>query len=102
MNEIIGKWIQVEGQPYEGLWFIFTQEGTFEAKYEPMGIVSSGTYQIDSEQVTIQQNTHTFGIVGEFKGLFKIEEDTLKMALAAGPGQERPNNLEDARVYRKA
>ena len=101
MNEIIGKWVQVEGQPYEGLWFTFTPDGTFEAKYEPMGIVSSGTYQIEEDQITMQQTAHTLGMVGEFKGLFRIENGSLRMALAAGPGQAQPENLDDARIYRK-
>ena len=101
MSKLIGKWAQVEGQPYEGLWFEFREDGTFEAQYEPMGIVSSGTYETDDDQITMQQTSHTLGMVGEFKGLFAIEESTLKMALASGPGGERPNDLSEARIYRK-
>ena len=101
MNEIFAKWVQIEGQPYEGLWFIFNPDGSFEANYEPMGIASSGTYQIEEDQINMEQTSHTFGLVGEFQGIFAIEADTLKMALSAGPGQDRPENLDDARIYRK-
>ena len=102
MNEIVGRWTQIEGQPYEGLWFSFASDGTFEAKYDPMGISSGGTYLIENNKITMLQETHTFGMVGEFKGLVEVEGDILKIALPAGPGQECPENLDDARIYRKA
>ena len=102
MSELIGKWIQKEGQPYAGLWFEFGEDGRFEAQYEPMGIVSGGTYLVEGSEITMQQSEHTLGFVGEFKGLFEINGPELKMALAAGPGQDRPADLSDARVYIKA
>jgi len=102
MSDITGKWIQVEGQPYEGLWFEFNPEGAFEAQYEPMGIVSSGTYEVDDQKITMQQTSHTLGFVGEFKGLFTIEDDQLKMAVAEGPGRDRPEDLSEARIYKRA
>jgi len=101
MSELIGKWTQVEGQPYEGLWFEFREDGTFSAQYEPMGIVSSGTYETDGKEITMQQTSHTLGMVGEFKGLFSIRNDQLKMALASGPGGPRPEDLAEARIYQK-
>ena len=99
MSVILGKWFQKEGQPYPGLWFEFKQDGTFEGQYESMGIVSSGMYAIEGDQITMQQTAHTLGFVGEFKGLFAIEGDDLKLALASGPGKERPEDLSDARLY---
>jgi len=102
MSELIGKWVQKEGQPYAGLWFVFGEDGCFEAQYEAMGIVSSGTYLVEGGMITMQQTEHTLGFVGEFKGLFEINGPELKMALAAGPGQNRPADLSDARVYIKA
>jgi hypothetical protein len=101
MKDLIGKWRQKEGQPYTGLWFAFGEDGRFEAQYEPMGIVSSGTFEIDGGAITIQQTAHTLGMIGEFKGLYAIEGDELTMALAAGPGLERPADLSDARIYIK-
>lgn len=101
MEKLLGKWVQAEGQPYEGLWFEFHPDGTFEAQYEPMSIVSSGTYEIDGNIITMNQTEHTLGMVGEFKGLFEIKADTLKMALASGPGQSRPEDLSEARIYQK-
>lgn len=101
MSEIISKWVQAEGQPYQGLWFEFKEDATFKADYEPMAISSGGTYVIDGEKITMQQTEHTLGFIGEFKGRFIINEDQLKMALAAGPGGARPEDLSDARVYIK-
>jgi len=101
MEKIIGKWVQKSGQPYEGLWFQFNSDGTFEAQYEPMGIVSSGTYMVEETGITLQQNAHTLGFVGEFKGLIKIIDDELKMALASAADQERPEDLQEARIYLK-
>lgn len=102
MSDILGKWTQIEGQPYEGLWFEFKDDGSFEAQYEAMSIVSSGTYEISGNQITMQQTAHTLGFIGEFKGLIEIEGDTLKMALASGPGGDRPEDLSEARVYQRA
>ena len=102
MSDLIGKWVQVAGQAYEGLWFKFKDDGTFEAQYEPMGIVSSGTYEASENKITMQQTSHTLGMVGEFTGLFSIDDNTLNMALASGPGQTPPEDLSDARVYEKA
>jgi hypothetical protein len=101
MSEIFGKWTQVEGQPYEGLWFKFNEDGTFEAQYEPMGIVSNGNYKTDGEKITMQQTSHTLGLVGEFKGLYIIEENQLRMTLASAPSGARPGDLTDARLYQK-
>lgn len=101
MSDIIGKWIQIEGQPYEGLWFNFKPDGTFEAQYDAMGIVSSGTYDTDKEKINMDQTAHTFGLVGMFKGIFSIEDNILKMSIAASAGHDRPDTLEDARKYRK-
>lgn len=101
MDNLFGKWTQKAGQPYAGLWFQFNIDGTFEAKYEPMGIVSSGTYVVDGSRITLQQITHTLGFVGKFKGLFELNEDELTMVLASAADQERPEDLKDARVYQK-
>lgn len=101
MSDLTGKWVQKVGQPYAGLWFAFGEDGRFEAQYEPMGIVSGGTYQVDGNEITMQQTEHTLGLVGEFKGLVEVDGSELKMALAVGPGQGRPADLSDARVYIK-
>lgn len=102
MSDIIGKWVQAEGQPYAGLWFEFKSDGSFEAQYEPMGIVSSGTYSVEAGCITMQQTAHTLGLTGEFKGLYEIDDKELKMALASGPGQKPPEDLSEARVYHTA
>lgn len=101
MSDIIGKWVQKEGQPYAGLWFEFKDDGTFEAVYEPMGIESGGAYTVDGDQIDMDQTAHTLGLIGEFKGLFAIEGDELTMSLAGAPGGDRPANLSDARIYIK-
>jgi len=102
-QSIIGKWVQIEGQAYAGLWFEFQDDGTFDAEYAPLGVVSSGTYTIDGDGlITIQQKIHTFGLLGEFLGIFAIEGNELKMALSSAAGQARPTDLSDARIYHKA
>jgi hypothetical protein len=101
MEKILGKWIQKPGQPYEGLWFEFKNDSTFEAQYEPMGIVSSGSFVVEGNQITMQQTAHTLGFTGEFKGLYKIEHEELIMALASGADQDPPEDLSDARIYQK-
>lgn len=102
MREIIGKWIQKEGQPYAGLWFEFKADGSFDAEYDAMGISSGGTYTAEDGLITMQQTAHTFGLVGEFKGRYAVEDDELQMSLAAGAGQDRPEDLSAARYYVKA
>lgn len=101
MRDLIGKWVQAAGQPFEGLWFEFKEDKTFTAEYDPMGIKSSGTYETDNDQINIHQTEHTLGLTGEFKGLFALEDDTLKMALAAAAGGPQPEDLSEARVYAK-
>jgi hypothetical protein len=101
MDRILGKWVQKDDQPYPGLWFEFRSDGSFESQYVPMGIVSGGTYVVDGDRITIRQTEHTLGFIGEFKGLFMIEEQELKLALAPGPGKERPADLSEARNYIK-
>jgi hypothetical protein len=102
MEKIIGKWVQAEGQAYAGLWFDFKKDGTFKAEYAPLGVVSSGTYVIDGQNIDMNQKIHTFGLLGNFKGIISIEDDVLKMALASGSGQERPADFTGARIYKKA
>jgi hypothetical protein len=101
MLAIIGKWVQAEGQPYQGLWFEFKEDATFKAEYEPMGISSGGTYEIDGEKISMQQTEHTLGFTGEFKGRFLVDGQQLTMALATGPGGARPQDLSEARIYIK-
>jgi len=102
MENIIGKWVQSEGQAYAGLWFDFKEDGTFVAEYAPLGVVSSGTYEIDGQNIDMNQKKHTFGLLGHFKGIVTIDNNELKMALASGAGQERPVDFTGARVYTKA
>lgn len=99
MSEIVGKWIQPEGQPYQGLWFNFSDDGTFTAEYPSMGIASSGTYKVTGNKIEIDQAEHTLGLIGSFVGIFQINGNHLKMALSSGPGQPAPKNMDEARVY---
>ena len=100
MEEIVGKWQQPAGQPYPGLWFEFKSDGTFRAEFPEMGIVSSGSYSIEGDQIDMDQTLHTLGFTGKFLGLWKIEGDTLKMGVGQLPGQ-RPADLSSARTYVK-
>lgn len=102
MNELVGKWIQKEGQPYAGLCFEFKEDGSFAAEYDAMSITSGGTYIAENGIITMQQTTHTFGLVGEFKGRYAVTGDELHLALAGGAGQTRPEDLSEARQYVKS
>jgi hypothetical protein len=101
MNSLIGKWQQPEGQPFPGLWFQFDEDGTYRSEYSEMGIVSSGTYQVAGDLISIEQTQHTLGLLGKFEGRFSVENTTLKMALG-NPGEKAPENLDRARIYLKA
>ena len=98
---ILGKWSQIEDQPYPGLYFHFLEDGTFEARYDALGIGSSGTWQVHEDKIDMDQQKHTFGLVGKYEGLFQIEGDLLRMNLAAAGEHERPADLEKSVVYRK-
>jgi len=100
MNSISGKWEQPAGQPFPGLWFEFHADGTFHAEFTEMGIVSGGTYTTAGTHINMDQTAHTLGMVGKFAGLYTIEGDTLRLALG-GPGEPRPTDLSDARLYRR-
>ena len=96
MNELIGKWTQREDQPYAGLWFEFSENGEYRAEYDGMAIVSGGTYTLSGDEIDMDQTAHSLGMVGEFAGRFEVQGDVLKLALAGGAGQARPENLDGA------
>jgi len=98
---ILGKWSQTEGQPYPGLYFNFKQDGTFEARYDALGIVSSGTWQTQENKIDMDQQKHTFGLVGKYEGLYQIDGDLLRLSLVAAGEHERPTDLEKAVHYKK-
>lgn len=101
MKEILGKWVQEEGQPFAGLSFEFHEDGTFVAVYHAMSIVSSGSFEIDGQNITIHQTKHTYGLVGTFDGIFEIDDRKMKMALTEAPGGPRPKTFSFARTYIK-
>lgn len=102
MHEIIGKWVQREGQPYAGLWFEFHEDGTYRAEYQEMAIISGGSYSISGNEIDMEQTTHSLGMTGTFAGLFEISGNILKLSLAGGAGWARPADLSGARIYSSA
>lgn len=98
---IIGKWSQIEGQPYPGLYFQFMEDGTFEARYDALGIVSNGTWKVEQDKIDMDQQKHTFGLVGKYEGTYKIDGDLLRMNLVAAGEHARPEDLDKAVIYRK-
>lgn len=100
-NPILGKWTQSASQPYPGLFFIFKEDGTFEAYYEALGITSAGTWSTEADQIDMDQTEHTFGLVGKYVGRFEIDGDLLKMNLVPVGEKGRPANLTNAVVYQK-
>ena len=100
-NLILGKWTQTATQPYPGLFFLFKEDGTYEAYYEAMGVTSGGTWSTEGDEIDIDQTEHTFGLVGKFLGRFEIDGDLLKMNLVPVGEKDRPDNLTDAVIYHK-
>lgn len=100
MNVLIGKWQQPAGQPYPGLWFLFKEDGTFDAELPAMGITSGGSYSLEGDVIHMDQTRHTLGITGKFDGRFAVENNTLTMALG-NPGEKAPADLSGARLYIK-
>ncbi len=99
-ESIIGKWQQTEGQPYPGLWFLFNEDGSFQADFSEMGITSSGTYTTQGDLIFMDQKQHTLGLVGKFEGRYAVDAGTLKMALG-NPGEKAPEDFSKARFYLK-
>ncbi len=97
---ILGKWQQPAGQAFPGLWFQFNADGTFRAEYEDMGVDSSGTYTLDGEKINLDQTAHSFGMLGKFLGLWKVEGETLYLAVGQTNGAH-PIDLSGARIYKK-
>ena len=102
MSNIVGKWQQQQGQPFQGLWFEFRLDGTFHAEFEEMGITSSGTYLAESGLIEMDQTQHTLGLLGEYKGLYAIEGEILTMILG-DTGGARPETMDNKnkRIYMK-
>lgn len=100
-NELLGKWAQIPGQPYPGLYFLFKDDGSFEAYYDAMAIVSGGSYQVEGNQIDMDQTSHTFGLVGKFEGIYEIDGDLLKMQLVTAGEKPRPAQLSEPIIYQK-
>ena len=100
-KSLLGKWTQTEDQPYPGLFFLFLEDGNFEARYDALGIVSSGTWQADEGLIDMDQKKHTFGLVGQYEGCYKIEGNLLKMSLVSAGNHARPTDLQAAVLYLK-
>ncbi|MEN6555531.1 MAG: hypothetical protein ABFD21_03945 [Anaerolineaceae bacterium] len=101
MQDLIGTWAQIEGQPYPGLAFTFQPDGSFNATYELMSITSSGTYKTEGELIEMNQTRHSFGLLGLFIGRYKVEGSRLLLNVVAAGAQERPADLNGAVVYEK-
>jgi hypothetical protein len=101
MQDLIGTWAQIEGQPYPGLAFTFHPDGTFSAVYEMMSITSAGTYTTDGELIELNQTQHSFGLIGLFVGRYQVDGTRLLLNVVASGSQERPADLSGAVVYEK-
>ena len=100
-KSLLGKWTQTEDQPYPGLFFLFLEDGTFEARYDALGIVSIGTWRADEGLIDMDQQKHTFGLVGKYEGCYKIEASLLKMSLVTAGEHARLTDFQAAVTYIK-
>jgi len=100
MNPLLGKWKQPEGQAYAGLTFDFKEDGTFVSEYPDMGVTSSGTYRVEGDLIYLDQDKHTFGLLGKFAGRFEVNGETLRMGFG-NPGESAPEDVSQGRLYHK-
>ena len=100
-KSLLGKWTQTEDQSYPGLFFLFLEDGNFEARYDALGIVSSGTWQADEGLIDMDQKKHTFGLVGKYEGCYKIEDNLLKMNLVTAGEHTRPSDFQGSVTYKR-
>lgn len=98
---LLGKWTQTDDQSYPGLFFLFLEDRSFEARYDALGIVSSGTWQADEGLIDMDQKKHTFGLVGKYQGYYEIDGNLLRMNLVAAGEHARPTDLQGAVTYLK-
>jgi hypothetical protein len=99
-NPITGRWQQPAGQPYAGLIFDFSEDGTFKAEYAEMGVTSSGTFIVSDDLIYLDQKQHTFGLIGKFEGRYRVDSDLLLMSMG-DVGEKAPADLSKARTYKK-
>ena len=93
MSDILGKWQQPDSERYPGLYFEFLPDGKFRAVFDELGIKSNGTYTAANGIIDIDQTQHTMGVLGQFDGRYRVQGDTLIMALS-DPFHLRPEALE--------
>jgi hypothetical protein len=100
---ILGKWEVPQGQEYAGLQFHYHADGSFRADFPSMGVTSGGTWTLQGNELDMEQTQHSMGWVGLFRALVEIAEDgqTMKVAVAGGPGQPRPADFGKHRLYRR-
>ena len=100
-KSLLGKWTQTEDQPYPGLFFAFLDDGNFEARYDAVGIVSSGTWQAENGLIDMDQQKHAFGLVGKYEGRYQVEGNLLKMNLVTAGEHARPTDSQAGVTYIK-
>lgn len=100
-KSILGKWTQNAEGPFPGLSFTFHADGSFNAEYAPMAILSAGTFSAQDGLIDMQQTEHSFGMIGLFHGRYAVEDDRLLLNMAALGEPEAPADLENAITYLK-
>lgn len=100
---ILGKWEVPQGQEYAGLQFHYHADGSFQADFPSMGVTSGGTWTLQGNELDMEQTQHSMGWVGLFRALVEIagDEQTMKVAVSAGPGQPRPADFSKHRLYKR-
>ena len=102
MSDIVGKWVLQDGV-MKGLWFEFKEDGSYYSELPRLiKIKASGTYTTgEGGLIDTDQTKHSMNLIGQFAGLYSIEDDTLKILFASVPGGPRPDDLSTAGLYKK-
>ena len=82
MQDLIGTWAQIEGQPYPGLAFTFTRTHIF-CRLRNDEHHFQGTYTTDGELIELNQTQHSFGLIGLFVGRYQSGSTRLLLNVVA-------------------
>jgi len=101
MDQLAGKWVQGNDQPFPGLFFEFLADGTLSTPLASVSVASSGSCKAANGGSSIDLQEQKLDMTGTFKGLQRMEGRALHVAVAGGPGRSHPVTFGSARIYHR-